>query len=128
MRCTLDPLRRALCAALLSALCLGTLAACAGPLRTAPTPEAPATAEVIAAPTSSAVPTPAPENSPAAPTTDCTPSEAQPEPGEPIALLSRVAGCPGLVRVEWRGTPLLVSLERLGLSEADVAGLPEEAR
>jgi hypothetical protein len=32
MRCTLDPLRRALRGTLLSALCLGTLAAYAGPL------------------------------------------------------------------------------------------------
>jgi hypothetical protein len=43
-------------------------------------------------------------------------------------LLSRVAGCPGLVRVEWRTTQLLVPVERLGLSVADLAGLPEEVR
>jgi hypothetical protein len=128
MRCIPNPLRRALLATLLSALCLGTLAACAGPLRTPSTPEAPATAEGSVAPTPSAAPPAAPVDSPTAAAVDCAPSEAQLEPGEPIALLSRVAGCPGLVRVEWRGTQLLVPLERLGLSEADLAGLPEEAR
>lgn len=43
-------------------------------------------------------------------------------------LLSRVAGCPGLVRVEWRTVILLVPVELLGLRESDLVGLPEEVR
>jgi len=128
MRHTVDPLNRALHAALLGALALAALAGCAGPLRTVSTPEALATAQVVIVPTPTAIPAQPPQVAPTAAVVDCTSTVAQLEPGEVIKLLARVAGCPGLVRVEWRTAELFVPVELLGLSEADLAGLPEEVR
>jgi hypothetical protein len=116
------------CAVRPALLCtFAALAGCAGPLRTTPPTDVAATAPALAA-----TPAPGPgQIVPAAPTAappDCNPSTIRPEPGEPIMLLSRVVGCPGLVRVEWRGAELLVPAALLGLSERDLGGLPEEVR
>jgi len=128
MRHTRDLLNRTLHAVLPGVLALAALAGCVGPLRTASTPEALATAQIVIVPTPTVVLTQPPQVAPTAAAVDCTSTVAQLEPGEVIKLLARVAGCPGLVRVEWRTAELFVPVELLGLSEADLAGLPEEVR
>lgn len=127
MRHMLAPLCRALRGAPLGTLALA-LAGCAGPLRLATTPEPPPTAQVLVVPSPAPAPTQPSPATPTAAAVDCAPTMAQPTPGEPITLLSRVVGCPSLVRVEWRTTILLVSVELLGLRESDLVGLPEEVR
>ena len=127
MRHTLAPLSRALRGAPLGTLALA-LAGCAGSLRLAATPEPPPTAEVLVVLSPAPAPTQPSPATPTAVTVDCAPTTVQPAPGEPITLLSRVAGCPSLVRVEWCTAILLVPVELLGLRESDLAGLPEEVR
>lgn len=127
MRHTLAQLGRAFHSAPMGTLALA-LAGCAGPLRLATTPEPPPTAQVLVVPSPAPAPVQPSPATPTAATVDCAPTTDQPTPGEPITLLSRVAGCPSLVRVEWRTTILLVPVEFLGLRESDLTGLPEEVR